>query len=556
MRKPLVIAFCFTALGAGALVVRSQTSPPAVASANDYYDIGGFHYAVTTDSDAAQTWFDRGLAMSFGFNHEEAVRCFERALAEDPSMAMALWGIAYALGPNMNNMETAPEQIAQAALAARLAGVLAAKNATELERGLIAAVATRYAAPVPEDRTPLNQAYADAMRKLYQARPEDPVVTALAAESLINLAPWNQWSPDGTPEAHTPEIIAILEGGLAKWPDDAMLCHLYIHAMEASPTPEKALPAANRLRTAMPGVGHLVHMPSHIDVLTGDYRRTIEANQRGIEADKAFLEREGPFNFYTLYRVHNYHFLTYGAMFDGQSELALRAARDIVGQVPEELLRQQVDFLDGFMPTALHVLVRFGRWDDLLAEPEPADYLPVSRSVWHYARGIAYAATGRVAEAEAEQAKFAAVQATVPDTSFVFQNPSADILKVAEAMLAGEIAYRKGEFDAAFAHLREAVRRDDALHYDEPWGWMQPTRHALGALLAEQGQFAEAEAVYRADLGRHPNNPWALNGLAECLTKLGKADEAIQCREQFDAAASRSDVKIDRACFCRLNADE
>jgi hypothetical protein len=296
-------------------------------------------------------------------------------------------------------------------------------------------------------------------------------------------------------------------------------------------------------------------MPSHIDVLVGDYRRTIEANQIGIAADNKFLEREGPFNFYTMYRVHNYHFLTYGAMFDGQSELALRAARDIVKQVPEELLRQQVDFLDGFMPTALHVLVRFGRWDDILAEPEPANYLPVSRSVWHYARGIAYAATGRVAEAEAEQAKFAAAQATVPETSFIFQNASIDILKVAEAMLAGEIAYRKGEFDAAFAHLREAVRRDDALHYDEPWGWMQPTRHALGALLAEQGQYAEAESVYRADLDRHPNNPWALNGLAECLAKLGKTDEAAACREQFTAASSRTDVKIDRSCFCRLNAE-
>lgn len=553
MRKPLAVAFCLAALGAGALAVRSQSAPSAAA--DDYYDIGGFHYAVTTNSDAAQTWFNRGLAMSFGFNHEEAVRCFERALAEDPSMAMALWGIAYALGPNMNNMETPPEQIAQAELAARLAGLLAEKNGTDLERGLIAAVATRYATPAPEDRVPLNTAYADAMRALHKSHPDDSLVTALAAESLINLAPWNQWSPDGTPESHTPEIVAILEGGLAKWPDHAMLCHLYIHAMEASPTPEKALPAANRLRTAMPGVGHLVHMPSHIDVLVGDYRRTIAANELGIAADKEFLEREGPFNFYTMYRVHNYHFLTYGAMFDGQSELALRAARDIVKQVPEELLRQQVDFLDGFMPTALHVLVRFGRWDDILAEPEPADYLPVSRSVWHYARGIAYAATGRVAEAEAEQTRFAAVQATVPDTSFVFQNASIDILKVAEAMLAGEIAYRKGEFDAAFTHLREAVRRDDSLHYDEPWGWMQPTRHALGALLAEQGQYAEAEAVYRADLERHPNNPWALGGLAECLAKLGKTDEAAACRKQFTAAASRTDVKIDRACFCRLNAE-
>ncbi len=239
-------------------------------------------------------------------------------------------------------------------------------------------------------------------------------------------------------------------------------------------------------------------------------------------------------------------------MFDGQSELALRAARELTEQVPEDMLKEQVDFLDAFMPTPLHVLVRFGRWDDILQEPEPEEYLPVSRSIWHYARALAHAATGRVDEAEQEREWFVDVSDTVPDTSFLFQNASQHILDVAAAMINGEIAYRKGEFAAAFEHLREAVRRDDQLNYDEPWGWMQPARHALGALLAEQGHYREAEAVYREDLRRHPNNPWALHGLAEALRQQGKTDEAAACATKFTKAAARSDVNIDRSCYCRL----
>jgi tetratricopeptide (TPR) repeat protein len=495
--------------------------------------------------------------MCFGFNHEEAVRCFERALAADPSMAMALWGMAYAWGPNINNMEIEPQQMARAELAVRLAQLHAAEE-KPLERELIAALAARYAMPVPEldARQPLNEAYADALRQMYKAHPDDSLVSALVAEALMNLQPWKHWTPDGQPAEHTPEIVAALEAGLAKWPDHPMLCHLYIHAIEASPTPEKALPAANRLRHRMPGVGHLVHMPTHIDVLVGNYDEVIAANQRGIDADNKFLRREGAHNFYTLYRMHNYHFLVYGAMFDGQSERALAAARKLVEQPPEDLLRAQVDFLDGFIATPLHVLVRFGKWEDILKEPAPADYLPMTRAVWHYARGLAYAATERVAEAEAEERKFAAAQAAVPETSFLFQNPSAAILGVAEEMLAGEIAYRKGDFAAAFAHLEEAVRRDDALNYDEPWGWMQPARHALGALLLEQGRAAEAEQVYRTDLDRHPNNPWALHGLAESLTKQGKTDDAAACRKKFAAAADTADVTIDRSCFCRLGKQQ
>ena len=390
------------------------------------------------------------------------------------------------------------------------------------------------------------------MRKVHRKHPDDPMVAALFAESLMNLQPWKHYGPGGKPARETAEIVGVLEEGLRRSPDHAALCHFYIHVMEMSSTPEKALPAANRLRNLMPGMGHLVHMPSHIDVLMGDYESVIDANRKAIVADVEFVRREGKHNFYTLYRIHNYHFLVYGAMFDGQSELALRTARELVKQVPKEMLTAQTDFLDAFMPTALHVLVRFGRWKEILTEPEPAEYLPVSRSIWHYSRALAYASTGRLVEARAEQEAFKKLRATVPKTSVLFQNTSQSILGVAEAMIDGEVAYRDGKIDVAFKHLREAVRRRDALNYDEPWGWMQPARHALGALLLEQGRLTESERVYRADLKRHPNNPWSLYGLAESLAKQGKPKESAAISLEFKKATKRSDVKIDRSCYCRL----
>ncbi len=523
----------------------------------DYYNLGGFSYPVSTESTAAQVWFDRGLAMCFGFNHEEAVRCFEKALAEDPGLAMAHWGIAYALGPNLNNMLIPEHQIVQAEYAARMAKLHTA-DATPLERALVEAVATRYAAPAPpvDERRPLNEAYVAAMKEVYAEHGDSPLAAALYAESLMNLQPWKHWTPEGEPGPQTEEVLRVLESGLEKSPGYPALCHLHIHAVEASPSPDQGLPSADALVDLMPGQGHLLHMPTHIYIWVGDYAKVVSENAKAIKADDEFMRREGPYNFYTLYRIHNYHFLTYGAMFDGQSELALKAARELVDQVPEDMLRQQTDFLDAFMPTALHVLVRFGRWEQILEEPEPADYLPMSRAIWRYARTLAYAATDRVEEAEEEQELFLEARDAVPGTSFLFQNASLNILEVAEAMLAGEVAYRRGEHEAAFAHLRKAVELDDALNYDEPWGWMQPARHALGALLMEQERYAEAEPVYRRDLELHPNNPWALHGLAECLEALGKDDESATCRAQFTAASTRADVRIDRSCYCRLEGGE
>ena len=520
MRYFATLGLLFALIVVSYLNAQQHDTGPAVTP---YYDLGGFHYEVSTDSAEAQIWFDRGLAMCYGFNHEEAVRCFEKALTADPGMPMALWGLAYAWGPNINNMLIEPAQIAKAEFAVQLAKLQAA-DCTELECDLIDALATRYATPVPEDRDPLNQAYADAMRKIYQGHADDPLTVTLFAESLMNLQPWRHWSPDGQPGPHTAEIREVLEEGLERWPTYPSLCHFYIHTMEASPTPEQALPYANNLRNAMPGQGHLVHMPTHIDIWVGDYARVIAANQKAITADAEFLRREGPLNFYSLYRIHNYHFLVYGAMFDGQSELALNAAREIKQQVPESMIREQVDFLDAFMPTDLHVLIRFGRWEEILVQPEPANYLPMSRSIWHYARALAYAATNRVDQAEAEQQSFEETMDTVPETSFLFQNPSIRILGVAEAMIAGEIAYRRGKFEKAFEYLRQAVRRDDALNYDEPWGWMQPARHALAHCCSNKGSTSKPK---RPTEKTYVATPTTL-GLSTAWLKLSKSKAGIK----------------------------
>ncbi|WP_442482685.1 tetratricopeptide repeat protein [Aeoliella sp. SH292] len=549
-------AFFLLAIVIGiASVARAKDARPMI---DGYYNIGTIHWPVSTESETAQKWFDRGVAMCIGFNHEEAVRCFDRALEADPELAMAYWGKSYALGPNFNNMEILAEQMLLAHAAIE-EGKKRLEGTTDAERALIDAVAKRTSADVPEDfalRVPFNQTYADAMREVHAKHGDDSLVAMLYAESLMNLQPWKHWSPDGTPGEHTAEIVTTLEEAMEDDPTHPGLCHLYIHAIEASPTPEKALVAANHLRNAVPGSGHLLHMPTHIDVRLGHYEDVIRSNRRGIEIDKQVLEREGPVNFYTMYRIHNYHFLCYGAMFDGQSKLAMEAARAIPQQVPEEMLKAQVDFLDAYMPTAMHVMVRFGQWDEVLAEPEYADYLPMSRAVRHYARTIAYAATGRVKEAEAERELFKAAAAAVPETNLLFQNKSRAVLEVADAMIDGEIAYRKGEFDAAFDHLREAVRRDDGLNYDEPWGWMQPARHALGALLLEQKRYAEAEKVYREDLERHPHNPWALHGLAEALMEQDELVEAREIATECQQACERADVKINRSCFCRLMVNE
>ncbi|GGW77945.1 hypothetical protein AB0E64_36690 [Streptomyces caelestis] len=545
----------------------------------DYYDLGTHGRPVTTSSAEAQLWFDRGLVWTYAFHHGEAVACFEKAAEADPECAMAYWGIAYALGPNYNKPWEFFDDDELVRTVERTHNAIErahdkAVNATPVEQALVGALRARYPQPeAVEDCSVWNEPYANAMRAVYELAPGDPDIATLHADALMNLTPWQLWDlATGQPAegARTSEAKAVLEGALgtdagARHPG---VLHLYIHLMEMSPTPEQALTVADRLRGIVPDAGHLLHMPSHLDVLCGDYRQVVAANSAAIAADEKYHRQAGAMNFYTLYRAHNYHFKIYGAMFLGQAQVALDTAAELEAAIPEELLRVQsppmADWLEGFLAMRVHVLIRFGRWADILALPAPADQelYVVTTAMRHYARGVALSATGEVDRAEAERELFRAAVRRVPESRTLFNNTCRDILAVAAAMLDGELAYRKGNHDLAFAALERSIELDDNLPYDEPWGWMQPTRHAYGALLLEQGRVAEAEAVYRADLGldatlprplQHPGNVWSLHGFHECLLRAGKTAEAALVTQQLKMATALADVPIQASCFCRLN---
>ncbi len=549
----------------------------------DYYDLGRHSRQVTTDSVEAQQWFDRGLVWCYGFNHEEAVRCFQRAADFDASCAMAYWGIAYASGCNYNKPWEAfgEEEVKQAVAASRVAtdaALARIDGATPTERALIKALERRYQSNqvVSGDQfAAWNDDYAAAMREVYRAFSSDWDVTALFAEALINRTPWQLWDlKNGRPAlgADTLEAVEVLEKAISQVQESGGqphpgLLHIYIHVMEMSPYPERALRACDMLRELVPDAGHLLHMPSHIDVLCGHYHNAVVANSRAIAADQKYLEREGALNFYTLYRCHDFHFKLYSAMFLGQYQEAIDAANQLIATTPEALLRVETppmaDWLEGFISMKAHVQVRFGKWQEIIDEPLPADQelYCVTTAMLHYAKGVAHAASLNVAAAEEERARFNEAFARVPESRYIFNNQCTDILAIAAEMLNGEVEYRHGNYRVAFVHLRKAVELDDNLPYDEPWGWMQPARHALGALLLEQGRVDEAAVIYRADLGldntlsrpsQHPDNVWSLQGYVECLHRLGKHEEAGAMELRLNLAKARADVEINASCYCRL----
>jgi tetratricopeptide (TPR) repeat protein len=546
-RHPAAVLPVLLALGAGACA--TATTP----AANTTYRVdarGSFHRAFTAANPEAARLCEQGLLLCYAFNHEEAAKRFEEAAKADPNCAMAYWGIAFAAGPNINNPKMDAKRSREAAEAAREA-VARMGRASPCEQALILALSRRYVEPPPDDRSTLDRAYADVMREVAHEYPDDPDVGALFAEALMDLRPWDLWSKDGEPRTETLEIVPVLQAVLAKNPNHPGANHDLIHALEASPHPEKALPSANRLRDLIPEAGHLVHMPSHIDIRLGHYADGIETNRRGIEADRRLVAITGPAGIYTMYRCHNYHFLVYAAMFDGQSRLALESAREMLAMLPPELFAAKPSFVDVYLATPLHVMERFGMWDAILREPAPESRFRISTAFWHFSRGLALAALGRVEEAEAERAAFEKAVEAVPESASYGNNKARAVLAVGVPLLAGEIEYRKGNLDAGFALLREAASRDSDLAYNEPWGWMVPAAHALGALLLESGRVEEAEEVYRDDLKRHPNNGWSLHGLAECRRRSGDASGAESVDEMFAAAWSRADIKIPGSCFCR-----
>jgi tetratricopeptide (TPR) repeat protein len=469
--------------------------------------LGKHSRRVTTTSPDAQRYFDQGLAFVYGFNHDEAIRSFSQAAEIDPQCAMAHWGVALANGPHINN-PVVDEAHAKAAWDALTRAREFVRQATPAERALIDALGARYAMPQPADRKPLDQAYADAMKQVRQAYPDDADVAALSAEALMDLRPWDLWKTDGTAQPGTNEIVSTLEQVLVKNPYHPLANHLYIHAVEASPLPEKADPAANRLRDLQPGLGHMVHMPSHIDVRRGRWEAAAIANEKAIAADTKYKEAVSAQSFYRLYMAHNRHMLAFSAMMQGQSEKALSAVQAMIAEMPPEWIKESAAIADGFMAMPLEVMMRFGKWDDILAAPEPPESLPISRAMRLYARGVANAALGKKADARAEQTAFLEAKGKVPPEAFFGNNSAADILGVAEQLLAGEILYREGKVDRGIALLKDGVKREDALRYDEPPDWIQPVRHALGAMLVKANRPVEAAAVYREDLKRLPENGW------------------------------------------------
>ena len=543
-----------------------------------YFDLGPYSRKITTSSPETQLWFDRGLNWLFGFNHGEAIKCFQRALEHDPECAMAHWGISYAAGPNYNlpwvRYDPQGRQMALSASYDAMQGALAhAPKASAVERAMIEALPARYQQrEMIEDLSPWDKAFTKEMRKVFNAFPGDLDVRAVFAESIMNETPWLMWDlPSGKPAdgAGTEECKAVLEQAFDSTPaawDHPGLLHLYVHLMEMSPCPQRALRAGDRLREIVPECGHLIHMPTHLDVLCGSYHDVLVYNQKALAADRRFLAYSSDPGVYLVYVIHNFHFAIYGAMFLGQYTPAIAAADELIATVPEAILRIQsppmADFLEGYLTMKQHVLVRFGKWREIIAQQLPADgelYCSTVAMI-RYAKAVAHSALGHVAEAEAERALFVAARARVPESRRVHNNKVVDLLGVAEAMLNGELEYRKGNYDSAFAHLRRSVELSDALPYDEPWGWMQPTRHALGALLLEQGRIEEAEAVYRSDLGldgklsracQHPDNVWSLHGLHECLVRRGERVEAALIAQRLDLAQARTEIPIRASCFCR-----
>ncbi len=550
---------------------------------SDYFDIDVFSRRITAANDKAQLWFDRGLTWCYAYCHEESIACFTRALEADPDCAMAHWGIAYASGPNYNfpwrlmDPQTKANFLA-AAYDATQAALSLADRVTPVERALIEALPARYPQREPiEDQSAWDDAFADAMREVWRDHHGDLEVVAIFAEAIMNRTPWQMWdlATGGIAEgAGTEEARHVLETALNTFPaswDHPGILHLYVHLMEMSPFPEKALKAGDRLRELVPDAGHLIHMPTHIDILCGHYHDVLLWNEKAIVADRKYVEQRSAMTFYAGYRLHNYHFAIYGALFLGQYAPALAFAEEMIAVTPEELLRVEsppmADFLESYLSMKLHVYIRFGKWREIIAEELPADrdlYCNLVATI-HYAKGVAHAALGEVAEAEVERERFLAAKAKVPESRLLHNNTCVDLLEIADAMQLGEIEYRKGNYDEAFAHLRRSVEIDDNLPYDEPWGWIQPTRHALGALLFEQGRVEEAEAVYREDLGLggtlsratiHPDNVWSLRGLHQCLKARGAGDsaEGRLIKQRLDLAAARADVPVAASCFCAQSA--
>jgi tetratricopeptide (TPR) repeat protein len=535
------IAVLGMALAAGAQAhdhaAESAKKPTALMAG-----LGSYHHPIHTGNAEAQKFFDQGLNLYYGFNHDEAIRAFERAAELDPVSPMPWWGKSLSLGRNYNRDEE-PE-LEKAAYEALQKAQELAKSAPQNERDYVNALAARYSDDPKADHKKLAVAYKNAMGDLMRRYPDDLEVATLYAESAMNLRPWQLWNKDGTPAEGTTELIAVLESVLRRNPVHPGANHYYVHALEASPNPERALPSAERLATLVPAAGHLVHMPAHIYGRTGDHDGSAVANQRAAAADRAYIAASGVQGMYPMmYYSHNLHFLAEADKMRGNYAGAKQAADQLVANVRPGV--KEMPMLEAFLPTPMFVSLRFHRWAAILALPAPEKSLMQTTMLWHFARGAAMAATGKAAEAEKERQAFqAAVQALPPDTPFGTLNTAKDVMAVASFELDARIAAAKGDQDGSINLWKRAVAAQDNLNYDEPPDWYYPTRESLGGALLRAKRFADAEAVFREDLTKNPRNPRSLFGLAESLAGQKQSADEAWVRAEFRTAWKHADVKL------------
>jgi tetratricopeptide (TPR) repeat protein len=505
-----------------------------------FNDLGSYHRAISTKNRTAQKYFDQGLRLVYGFNHDEAQRAFREAARLDPTCAICFWGIGLTLGPNIN-LPMDPEQNGKALEALAKAKAIAPSEG--VERALIDALAVRYSADPGADRTKLDQAYADAMRAVHERFPTDNDVATLFAEAMMDLRPWKFWSPEGSPAPGTLEIVATLEGVLKRNPKHPGANHYYIHATEASQDPGRATESAKRLETLVPGAGHLVHMPAHVYMRTGNYAGASEANAKAAAVDEKYIDAHDVQGVYPMmYYTHNLQFLAASAAMEGRSADSREAAKRTTAlAIP---MAKEMPMAEFVVPFEMYSELRFGKWDNVLALPEPDAGLPTTVALWRFGRAVALAAKKNVEGAIAEQKLFDAAVAKIPQDAMMNLNSSKDLAAVAAAMLEAELAEAHGDHAAAIAAWEKSVAAEDKLAYDEPPAWYYPVRESLGGALLRAGKPAEAEKVFREDLKDNPGNGRSLFGLAEALKMQGKRDESAAVLSKFKKAWARADVTL------------
>ena len=550
----------------------------------NYFNLGPYSRSITCNSKEAEIWFNRGLNWCYAFHHKEAIQCFKKTILLDPSCAMGYWGIAYATGPYYNipwdKMSPSGRPLAiktSYEFSQKAFKIVKSNSFSELEKKLCKALVKRFQKSKMDNLETLynwDDDYANAMRLVYQEFPHDYDVCALTAESMMVRTPWQLWDlknripAEGTDTLEAIEIVEKALNRIEKKNETphAGLLHFYIHIMEMSPEPERALKVSDKLSTLVPDSGHLTHMPSHIYILCGQYQKAIATNIKAEEADKRYLKTDSKLGIYYIYLLHNMHFQVYGAMFSGQYDIAITAAKKMQSIVLPEYLTSDnaflVNYLEAFSGMKAHVLVRFGKWQEILDEPFPSNkkLFCVSYAIWEYAKGIAHTILGNIDKASMQQKKLREAILALPEERIIFHNDSRDILKVADKMLTGELEYKKENYAKAFQNLNEAVDCYDNLNYSEPWSWMMPPRHALGALLLEQGHVEKAKSIYRDDLGldntlvrpsQHPGNVWSLLGYMECCERLNDTKSISEIKSQFEKAIEIADDTIRVSCFCR-----